>query len=135
MKRMWVIRFDDRDRRIGKGLCPYRESGVPGLVLIRVRAGLWRVTHQASGLAVGPLLGLRKAMEFAAALPGDIDWTQPASRLSSKQGLADAALDSGDLAAARRRERAARAVELRWWRRSHARRGWSSRCRRVFGAG
>ncbi|MCY1004022.1 hypothetical protein OV079_23905 [Nannocystis pusilla] len=121
MPRMWIT---------GPGrrwLAPYIESSVPGLVLVCVRPGLWRVTHKLSGFGVGPLFGIRKAREFAVAVDGDVDWTQPASEISSahaESGLSDGAL---------LREAMTVAVVGWWSRLSPRRRGWSRRLRRTHG--
>ena len=75
----------------GKVKSEARETKTPGLVIVDtpVLGGIrFRVTHHASGLAIGPLLGTEKEISRMVKALGKLtDWTQSAAELTGTTGL------------------------------------------------
>ena len=68
------------------------ETKAPGLIIADMPlngGGIkFRVTHQASGLAIGPLLGTRTRALLMVKVLGELaDWTQSAAELAGETGL------------------------------------------------
>jgi hypothetical protein len=123
---MWVHTEGNVHRR--RKCFPVVATTTPGLVLLRYAAGLYRVTHEVSGFAMGPTLGLKKARQLVRQLAPRMDWTLPPEKLSAKYSRRDNFSD-GELL--RQQEIASL---LSWWMfaRNWRRRGYTRRMRAFY---